>query len=142
MNVGMLFGSSRGETETETYELGDGRDVPVVVSWRRRDYSARVLRVDDGDHDDVAGEWLLTWTDGVNEWLEEYELPWLALARLAALVAAAEQDVFLVHDPSNRGNRDGVAFHNIATNFIARTVHAFNCPPICDGMSGEHAFVE
>lgn len=118
---------------TQHFELTDGRLVPVLCEVLRRDYAAYVLRIDEGDPDDVAGVWALTWTDGINWWYEEYEFPWLALARLAALVAAVEQDVFLVHDPSNRGNAEGLAFLEEAERFVRRTVHAFNCPAGCDG---------
>lgn len=122
---------------TETYELADGRVVPVLAEWTRHDYSARVLRLDGGDERDSIELCALTWTDGINVWYEEYELPWNALARLAALVAAAEQDVFLVHrsdDP--RGPLD---FVEESERFVRRTVHAFNCPPGCRGDSPMHA---
>lgn len=122
----------------ELYELDDGQLVPVVIKWQRHHYSARVVRVDDGPEDEVDGTWALTWTDGINVWYEEYELPWQAIARLAALVAAAEQEVFLVHDPSNRGAAEGAAFVEEAERFVARTVHAFNCPAGCDGSSATH----
>lgn len=110
------------------YELTDGRRLPVAAEHHGHDYVAYVL------HDvEAAHEWLLTWTDGINVWLEEYHLPWHAYARLAALVAAAEQDVFLVHDL-----QDGdVAAHEAVVveveRFVARTVHASSCPTSCDG---------
>lgn len=117
---------------TAYYELDDGRVLPVETSWARHDYTARVLRGHD-DPRDVAGEWLLTWTDGINVWLEEYEFPWQALARLTALVAAVEQQVFMVHDPSNRGEAESRAFVREAERFVSRTVHAHDCLPGCDG---------
>lgn len=119
---------------TETYYLEDGDGpLPVVAEHHGVHYAARVLR--DVDADD---EWITTWTDGINEWVERYEYPWHALARLAALVAAVEQDVFLVHDPSNRGEAEHAAFVEEADRFVSRTVHAFNCPPGCDGTSAVH----
>lgn len=121
----------------EYYDLWNGRVLPVVTTWARRDYTAHVLRGHD-DERDVAGEWILTWTDGINIWLEEYELPWQALARLAALVAAAEQDVFLVHPPSSRGINEGRAFVEEAERFVSRTVHTSSCQPGCDGTDPEN----
>lgn len=113
----------------ETYYLeADGEALPVVAAHHGVHYAARVLR-------DVASddEWVLTWTDGVNEWVERYEHAWHAFARLAALVAAVEQDVFLVHDPTNRGPAEHAAFLGEAERFVSRTVHASSCRPGCDG---------
>jgi hypothetical protein len=110
-----------------TYYLeADGEALPVVAEFEGHHYSAHVLHDVNGDV-----EWIVTWTDGINEWVERYELPWHALARLAALVAAAEQDVFLVHDFVNRGEH--VAFVAEADRFVSRTVHASSCAPGCDG---------
>lgn len=111
-----------------TFELPDGRRLPVVAEFDGHDYVAHVV------HDvEAAYEYLITWTDGVNSWLEGYHFPWLALARLAALIAACEQDVWLVHDSSTQP-----AFEDEANRFIGRTVHAFNCPPGCRGDSPMH----
>lgn len=117
---------------TQHFELADGRMVPILCEVVRHRYSAFVLRLDDGDPDDVAGTWSLTWTDGINWWHEEYELPWHALARLAVLVAAVEQDVLLVHDLQDGNRATRAAVVDEVENLIARTVHAFNCRPGCD----------
>lgn len=109
-----------------TYELTDGRQLPVVAEHQGHDYTAYVL------YDvEAAHEWVLTWTDGINHWLEAWDYPWHAYARLAALVAACEQQVFLVHEPAPNevGSR---AFVEEAERLVRRTVHAFNCPPNCD----------
>lgn len=117
---------------TQHFELTDGRLVPVLCEVLRRDYAAYVLRIDEGDPDDVAGVWALTWTDGINWWYEEYEFPWLALGRLTALVAAVEQDVFMVH--TSLDDREGPpALVEEVNRFTRRTVHAFDCPAGCDG---------
>lgn len=118
---------------TETYYLEeDGEALPVVAHHVSHDWSARVL------YDvEAASEWVLTWTDGINEWVERYDYPWHAYTRLAALIATVEQDVFLVHrsdDP--HGPLD---FVEESERFIRRTVHAFNCPPGCRGDSPMHA---
>lgn len=106
----------------------DDRWLPVVAAFEGSNWLAHVLNDDDGD---TTQPWILTWTDGINEWIERYELPWNALARLAALVAAVEQDVFLVHrsdDP--HGPLDFLAE---AERFVSRTIHASSCAPSCDG---------
>jgi hypothetical protein len=104
----------------------DGRLLPVIAEYPSHHWSARVLyRVE------ASAEWELHWTDGINVWIEHYDYPWHALARLAALVAAVEQDVFLVHrsdDP--HGPLDFVAE---AERFVSRTIHASGCRPNCDG---------
>ncbi len=87
---------------------------------------------------EASSEWELHWTDGINVWIEEWHYPWHALARLAALVAAVEQDVFLVHDLQDGNPVTHAAFVEEVENFIARTVHAFNCPAGCDGRGGPH----
>jgi hypothetical protein len=117
----------------DLFELGDGRRVPVTAEYRGVHFAAYVLRDVDGDDvEDYVGGWIVTWTDGINWWFEDgYELPWHALARLAALVAAAEQHVFVVHDVENRGEQ--AAFVAEAERFVSRTVHAFNCAPDCRG---------
>lgn len=124
---------------TETFQLDDDRVVPVLTRWVRHDYSAHVLRLDEGDERDALGETALTWSDGINVWYEEYEFPWLALARLAALVAAVEQDVFLVHDEVAHPG-DERRFLDDANRFVCRTVHAFNCPTSCRGDSPNHDY--
>lgn len=112
----------------EMYYLDeDGEALPIVAEHQGHRYAAHVLR------DESPDVWVIIWTDGINTWKEEYHLPWQAFARLAALVAAAEQDVFLVHDPSNRGATDGEAFRNEVERFVSRTVHASSCRPGCDG---------
>lgn len=116
-----------------SYELTDGRRLPVITEYHGEHYAAYVLR-------DVAveREWVLTWTDGVNVWYEDYDYPWHAFARLASLVAAAEQDVLMVHDLQDGNPTTHAAVVEEVENFIARTVHAFNCPPGCDGTGGSH----
>lgn len=115
------------------YELTDGRELPVTAEHQGHDYVAYVL------YDvDAAHEWLVTWTDGINVWLEEYHHPWHAYARLAALVAAVEQQVFLVHDPGVHGTRDRDRFVEEAERLVRRTVHAFDCPADCDGTGPNH----
>jgi hypothetical protein len=116
---------------SEFYELTEGRPLFVVARFDGHDYVARVL------HDvEAAGEWVVTWTDGVNTWIERYEYPWNALARFAALVCAAEQSVLLVHDPGDpHGPLD---FVEESERFMARVVHAFNCPAGCRGDGSSH----
>lgn len=110
----------------------EARDVPVICEYRAHHWTARVL------YDvEAGGEWPVTWTDGINLWFERYAFPWQALARLAALVAAVEQDVLLVHDPGARDGDDR-AFVDEAERFVRRTVHAFNCPADCRGDSPLH----
>lgn len=112
-----------------SYELPSGEVLDVVTAWERSRYSAYVLR-----DPEAPVEWALTWTDGINEWVEWYDQPWVALARLAALVAAVEQDVFLVHanDAAERG-AGPATFVSEAERFVSRTVHASSCQPGCDG---------
>lgn len=118
------------------YELTDGRSLPVVAEYDGHDYRAYVL------HDaDASAEWILTWNDGINFWYEEYDYPWHVFARLAALVAAADQQVLLVHDLQDGDPITHAAVVEEVENFIARTVHAFNCPPDCDGTSGPHEYL-
>lgn len=108
-----------------TYVL-DGWSYPVVASFHGHGYSAYVLHaVEEGN------QWVVTWTDGINRWVERYDEPWHALGRLASLVAACEQDVFLVHDVVNRGERE--AFLDEVERYVSRTVHASSCAPSCDG---------
>lgn len=103
-----------------------GRRLPVVARHGGHDWTAWVLyRVE------AAHEWVLTWTDGINVWLEEYDQAWHALARLAALTAAVEQDVFLVHGSDVGSGR--VVFVSEVERFVSRTVHASSCAPGCDG---------
>ncbi len=108
------------------HELTDGRRLPVIAEFSGVDYDAYVLQEVEAAH-----EWLVTWSDGINEWLEEYDYPWHALARFTALVAACEQQVFLVHDVESRGER--AAFVEEAERFVSRTVHASSCGIGCDG---------
>lgn len=118
---------------SEPFELADGTMVPVTSEYHGVDFTAYVLRhAPDVGPDDYVGGWIVTWTDGINWWFEDdYELPWHALARFAALVAACEQQVFLVHDLESRGEQ--YAFVEEAERFVSRTVHASSCPPDCDG---------
>lgn len=114
-------------TTGNLYELTDGRVLPVTAEHHGHDYWAWVL------HDvDARRKWVITWTDGINHWLEEYELPWHAYARLAALIAAVEQQVFLVHD-AHRQPDEMLRFVDEVERFVSRTVHAFNCDVGCDG---------
>lgn len=110
------------------YELTDGRHLPVVAEHHGHDYAAWVLHDVEAFH-----EWVLTWTDGINHWLEEYHLPWHAYARLAALIAAVEQGVFLVHDLQDGDLAAHEAVVDAIERFIARSVHASSCAPGCDG---------
>lgn len=116
------------------FELADGRKALVVAEYHGVNFAAWVLRDVNGEPpaEGYVGGWIVTWTDGVNWWFEDgYELPWHALARLAALVAAAEQQVFLVHDVESRGER--APFVEEAERFVSRTVHASGCAPGCRG---------
>jgi len=117
----------------DLFELTDGTRVPVTSEYHGVDFAAYVLRNSpDTEPDDYVGGWIVTWTDGINWWCEDdYELPWQALARFAALVAACEQQVFLVHDVEARGERR--AFVEEAERFVARTVHASSCRVGCTG---------
>lgn len=110
-----------------TYELEDGRELAVAAWHPGHDYEARVLHAVEAAH-----EWVVTWTDGINEWVEEFDEPWHAYARLAALVAACEQDVFMVHDET-RGHHEKLAFVSEVERFVSRTVHASSCRTGCDG---------
>lgn len=106
----------------------DGKLLPVIAEYLSHDWSARVLhRVE------VTREWELHWTDGINVWLEDYDQPWHALARLAALIAAVEQDVFLVHDLQDGNPVAYDAFTDEVDRFVSRTVHTSSCRPGCDG---------
>ena len=107
----------------------DGKLLPVTARFESHDWSATVLYRIEASH-----EWELQWTDGINVWVEEWIYAWHAYARLAALVAAVEQDVFLVHG----SEEDHAAFVDEVERFVARTVHAFNCPPGCVGDSPHH----
>jgi len=113
-----------------TYELPSGETLNVVTVWERTRYSAYVLQ-----DPEAPVEWALTWTDGINEWVEWYEQSWHALARLAVVVAACDQDVFLVHagDPAEFNEPGPAAFVAEAERFVSRTVHASSCAPGCDG---------
>lgn len=109
-----------------------GRDAALVAEVVGDHYSAEVLNAGYGvDLESVDAPWVVRWTDGINDWREAYELPWHALARLAAVVAAVEQDVFLVHDATNRGQRDAVV--DEVDRYVSRTVHASSCAPGCAG---------
>lgn len=111
--------------ELYPYELPSGETLHVAARHYGDDYSAYVLPRDEGD-------WVVTWTDGINHWVEEYEQPWHAYARLAALVAAVEQRVFLVHD-GQRQPGELPLFVSEVERFVSRTVHASSCTPGCDG---------
>lgn len=100
------------------YELADGRELPVVAEHHGTDYVAYVLRDAEAEHG-----WILTWTDGINHWYEEWDRPWHAYARLAALVAAADQQVFLVHDLQDGNSAAHAEFRTAVETFLARTVH-------------------
>lgn len=110
------------------YELTDGRVLDVTAEHHGADYSAYVLHAVEAFH-----EWVLTWTDGINHWLEEYHQSWHAYARLAALVAAAEQDAFLVHDLQDGDPVARRAVVDEVERYVSRTVHASGCRPGCDG---------
>lgn len=103
------------------------RSVGVTAVYHGPTWEAHVLHDVNG-----ASPWITTWTDGINTWFERFDEPWHALARLAALVAAVEQEVFLVHDwvvkPDDRD-----LFVAEAERFVSRTVHASSCQPDCDG---------
>lgn len=114
-----------------TYELAEGQELPVVAEFNGHDYTAHVLQ-----DVEAAGEWVVTWTDGVNTWVERYDYPWNALARFAALLCAAEQQVFLVHDGSSPDAL--IKFVDESERFMARVVHSFNCRPGCDGSGPLH----
>jgi len=106
--------------------LDEPRDVPVVAVFDGHNWSGRGL------HDvESAGEWAVTWSDGINTWFERYDYPWHALTRFAALVAAVEQDVFLVHDTDDP--RRLLDFVEESERFLSRVVHASSCRPGCDG---------
>lgn len=112
---------------TNLYELTDGRFLPVAAKHHGIDYAAWVL------HDvEAAHEWLLTWTDGINHWLEGWRAPEVAFARLAALVRACDQRTFLVHDGEGF-DRAPTSFEAETERFLAHVVHASSCAPGCDG---------
>lgn len=117
----------------EPYELEDGRFARVVAEFHGVDYVAYTL------HDvDAVNPWLVTWTDGINVWLEAYELAWHGLARLAAVVAAAEQGVFLIDDLRDDDYTRHEKVVEQIESLIARQVHSFNCLPGCDGTGPLH----
>lgn len=102
---------------TELFESPlSGEELPVVARLVRHDWSARVLY-----QVERANEWVLTWTDGINVWYEEWHSGELALLRLAALFRAEDQGVGLVHQ-SDVGV-DAVRFRDVAEDFLSRTVH-------------------
>jgi hypothetical protein len=114
-----------------TFEYTDGREVPIVAEYHGHDFGAWVLH-------DVEGfyPWPVTWTDGINFWLEGYDDVVVALARFTALLRACESNTFLVHhiDLGHRvdvGQRD--AFEAEVERFVSRVVHASSCQPGCDG---------
>lgn len=113
--------------DLDVYELPSGELVAIVARFYARDYSAYVLR-----DDEAPVSWLVTWNDGINDWVEGFDQPWHALARLAALVAACEQQVFMVHD-GDRNPAELRAFVDEAERFVSRTVHASSCAMGCDG---------
>lgn len=113
--------------ELHHYELPSGEALPIAARHYGDDYSAYVL------YDAEAPvSWIVTWTDGINDWVEGFEQPWHAYARLAALVAAVEQQVFLVHD-GDRNPAELRVFVSEVERFVSRTVHASSCAPGCDG---------
>ena len=121
----------------ELFELTDGTMVPVISEYAQHDFTAYVLHRPTDDKlryvGDYVGGWIVTWTDGINWWFEDdYELPWQALARFASVIAAIEQQVFVVHTAEELGP-ERRAFVEEAERFVARTVHASSCPPGCDG---------
>lgn len=117
--------------QATTYELADGRQVGVVAEYNGHDFVAWVL------HDaDASAPWPVTWTDGINQWFEEWHDVSVALARFAALIRAAESDTFFVHqvDEGDRVNGNGARhFEDLAERFISRVVHSSSCQPGCDG---------
>lgn len=95
----------------------------VIAEYRERDYTAVLVQRDEG--------FVLSWTDGINIWDENWDDVSVALTRLAALIRAADGGTFLVHDVQNRD--EGRYFESEAERFISRTVHASSCAPGCDG---------
>lgn len=109
------------------FEDDDGpRWLRVLARVVERNWSARVL-----DDQEVNFGFIVTWTDGINTWVERYEYRATALARFAALVQAVESSVFLVHDTYDQAALR--EFENEAGAFFTRTVHASSCPGGCDG---------
>lgn len=106
----------------------DGELLPIMAQYESHYWSACVLYRAEAIH-----EWELQWTDGINSWVEEHDKPWHAFARLAALVAAVEQDVFLVHDLQGGDPVAHAAVVDEVERFVSRTVHASSCAPDCDG---------
>lgn len=115
------------------HELASGERLPVAAEYCGSDYTVYVLR-----RAGSSREWVVTWNDGINHWYEEWDHPELAFARLAALVAAANQQTFLVHDPGARGDHDVVAFQNEVERFLSRTVHTPNDPTNYDNTLPTH----
>lgn len=109
------------------FELADGTTLSIVACHHAEHYTANVLR------DESPDVWVVTWSDGINDWTEKYDLPWHAFARLAALVAAVEQDVFLVHDLQDGNPDTHAAVVDEVERFVSRTVHTSSCEPGCDG---------
>lgn len=109
------------------YELTDGRHLPVVAEHHGHDYVAWVLHDVEAFH-----EWVLTWTDGINHWLEGWHTPEVVFARLAALVRACDQGTFLVHDGEGF-DRARTSFEAEVERFLVHVVHASSCPSECDG---------
>lgn len=95
-----------------------GEELPVVGHYVQHHWSARVLY-----QVEAAREWVLTWTDGINVWYEEWDRSYEALARLAALAAAVERESFLRHRASSELSwRDRREFVDHVEHFIDRTV--------------------
>lgn len=112
---------------TFPYEDENGeRWLGVVATYEARDWNGRVLHDVSGSH-----PWIVTWTDGVNVWVELWHDVSVALTRFASLIRAAESNTFLVHDVASRD--EGRYFEDLAERFISRVVHASSCQPGCDG---------
>lgn len=115
----------------DTYWYADEegeRNLGVVAEYPGHDWTGRVL------HDvEAFNPWLVVWTDGVNEWVEPFLEVHHALARLAALVVAAEAHTGFVQRDLNENPAGRRAFEDEVERFVSRVVHASSCQPGCDG---------
>lgn len=80
-------------TRLPTFELTDGRQVPVLAEHEGAQgrYTAFVLFVED----EVNGQYWVTWTDGINWWEEKHYYVHYAFTYLGALIHAVDNDEFL-----------------------------------------------
>lgn len=124
------------------HQLPSGELVPVTATHRFDHATIWLLRreddvLDDATSDEPTQRWVLTWTDGINDWVEEWDDAAVAYCRLAALVTAVESGTYLVHEDTVHEGVDAWrsrrAFVVEVERFLSRTVHASSCRVGCRG---------